>query len=265
MSATQFQFYQQRGWCTFPCDPVLSDWIAASLPAIRASIVSPEHQQWLRYGGTWYAGVNALDNDATGAVPGGPPLTGAAVDFIRKYLPFPPVDWDRAQVSVCYPGYPQPMAGESDAVFAFRRDRDAAHVDGLRRQEPGRRRFLEEYHGFILGIPVTDHPPDAAPFTVWEGSHRLIGDWFRRELQGHPPETWPQIDLTESYHAARQEVFQTCRRVVVTAKPGEAYIAHRHVLHGMAPWPAPVGSAGERAILYFRPPVPVDARWLGML
>ena len=82
---TQAQ-YEKAGWCAFPHDPVLADWLTATLPAARAAIAAPENQQWLRYQGTWFAGVNALPNDATGAVRGGPPLAGRAVDFIGNVL-----------------------------------------------------------------------------------------------------------------------------------------------------------------------------------
>ena len=50
-----------------------------------------------------------------------------------------------------------------------------------------------------------------------------------------------------------------CRRVPVTARPGEAYLVHRLCLHGVAPW---AEDAGEevRAIAYFRPdPRPGEA------
>ena len=148
--------YHELGWCAFPHDAVLAQWLDATLPAARAAIAAAENRQWLRYQETWFAGVNVLPNDTTGAVPGGPPLAGAAVDFIRDRLGVRDYAWDRAQVSVCYPGYPQPMPGESDAVFRFRRDRDAAHVDGLLKEGPERRRFLREHHAFILGIPMAE-------------------------------------------------------------------------------------------------------------
>jgi hypothetical protein len=61
------------------------------------------------------------------------------------------ITWDRAQVSVCYPGYPKPMDGETDGQHRFRRDRDAAHVDGLLGLGQPKRRFLKEPHQFILG------------------------------------------------------------------------------------------------------------------
>jgi hypothetical protein len=149
-------------------------------------------------------------------------------------------------------GYPQPWEGETEAAFRYRRDRDAAHVDGLRRVMPGRRRLLGETHGFILGIPLTETRPDAAPFVVYEGSHELMRRALAARLKGIPAERWAEEDVTEVYTEARREAFETCPRVPVAARPGQAYVAHRLVLHGVAPW----GDSPEtvpRVIAYFRP------------
>jgi hypothetical protein len=51
-----------------------------------------------------------------------------------------PLPLHRAQVSVTYPGYPAPDPEESDAAHRFRRDRDAAHLDGLLPVGPEKRR-----------------------------------------------------------------------------------------------------------------------------
>lgn len=258
------QFFE-RGWCAFPRDPALAAWVAAARPVAEATLSNPElRARWLRCGGTWFAGVHALSNDGSGAVPeaGVPPLAGMAVDFIAEVLGLGDIAFDRAQVSVCFPGYPQPWEGESEAAFRYRRDRDAAHVDGLSRVEPGRRRRLGETHAFILGIPLTETPPDAAPFTVYEGSHELTRRAFRARLSGIDPARWSEEDVTDAYHAARREAFGTCRRVPVHARPGEVYLAHRLVLHGMAPW-GEAGGTEPRTIVYFRPGLPGGpAEWL---
>jgi hypothetical protein len=260
---TQWRDYGARGWCVFDPDPALAAWIDATLPAIRAVVADPDNDVWRRYQETWFAGVNALPNDASGAVRNGPPLTGDAVDFARSRCGFGALPWDKAQVSICYPGYPKPMNGESDALYRFRRDRDAAHVDGLLREGPDRRRFLREHHGFILGIPVSRYDPDAAPLSVWEGSHLTFRDGFRAVFADVPCEKWDQIDLTAWYMETRKQVFDTHSRVTVHAAPGQAYLVHRHALHGMAPWArgATAGPAG-RAIVYFRPPTQDLTRWL---
>ena len=248
------QFFE-RGWCAFEHDPVLAAWAEAARPVAEATLRDPElRSRWLRCGGTWFAGVNALPNDASGAVPDAhvPPLAGVAVDFIGSVLDLGRIAWDRAQVSICFPGYPQPWEGESDAAFRFRHDRDAAHVDGLRRSEPGRRRKLGETHAFILGIPLTETHADAAPFTVYEGSHEVMRRALRARLEGIPPADWVDEDLTEAYVAARREALRICPRVTVHGRPGQAYLAHRLVLHGVAPWGASP-ETGPRMIAYFRP------------
>ena len=266
-SHDRFTEFAERGWCRFAHDERLMDWIGCALPHAQATVTDPGLAEWHRYGGTWFAGVNALPNDAAGAVPGSAPVAGSAVDFIREKLGLTglgaDMPWDRAQVSVCYPGYPMPMDGESEAVFDFRRNRDAAHVDGLLREGTDRRRRLKEYHAFILGIPLVEYSEDAAPFTLWEGSHLIFGKWFRETFTAVPLARWEQIDITEGYQQTRRRVFETCRRVTVHAKPGEAYLAHRHILHGMAPWgeTAHAGPDG-RMIAYFRPALHRPADWL---
>jgi hypothetical protein len=250
------QFFE-RGWVAFPPDAALTAWVAAAAP-LAAEIASDPAARaaWLRCGGTWFAGVNILPNGPDGAVParGVPPLDGAAMRFVADVLGFPRVRLDRAQISVCYPGYPQPWEGESETAFRFRARRDAAHVDGLLREEGpegGRRRRLGETHGFILGIPLSASHPDAAPFVVWERSHELMRRAFRARLAGIEPERWGREDVTETYQEARRAAFETCARVAVTVPPGGAYLVHRLALHGVAPWTAPDGP--PRAIDYFRP------------
>jgi hypothetical protein len=263
VDATQF-FH--AGWIRFSLDRPIAEWAARARPVAAACVADPAHRaRWLRGRGTSFVGVNVFPNDRTGAVPaaGVPPLAGAPIEFIAEQLELPAIEWDRAQIAVCYPGYPLPSPGESDAVFSFRRDRDAAHVDGLWRFN-GRRRRLGEAHGFILGLPLTRIGAGAAPLVVWEGSHEVMRRALRARLAGVPTEHWTAEDLTEAYVAARQMCFETCRRVAVPARPGEAYLIHRLALHGVAPWTAE--AAGERAIAYFRPdPFPGAARdwWLG--
>ncbi|HEX5420468.1 MAG TPA: hypothetical protein VFY39_10755 [Gammaproteobacteria bacterium] len=262
MDASQFF---RAGWVGFPHDPVVAEWTRRGRPAVQACLADPAHRaRWLRCGGTWFVGANVFPNDTVGAVPeaGVPPLAGSPIRFIAEVLGLAEIAWDRAQISVCFPGYPQPSGGESEAAFRFRRDRDAAHVDGLRRVD-ARRRRLGEAHGFILGLPLTEAPDDAAPFVVWEGSHEIMRGALRRRLAQIPAERWAAEDLTDAYVAARRECFETCRRVRLLARPGEAYLVHRLALHGVAPWASK--AAGKRAIAYFRPdPFPGAARnwWL---
>ncbi|MEM7745235.1 MAG: hypothetical protein AAF409_16140 [Pseudomonadota bacterium] len=247
--------FHRTGWIRFPYDPLLAAWVEAVCPVAEELWTDPALlKTWLRCGGTWFAGVNVLENGPDGAVAGRgiPPLSGTVVATALDTLDRQDISWDPAQVSVCFPGYPQPWDGESEAAFRFRRDRDAAHVDGLLRQMPGRRRALGEVHGFILGIPLTDTPPEAAPMVVYEGSHDLMRAAFQERFRGIAPSDWAKEDVTDAYVAARRSAFETCPRTPVHARPGEAYLVHRLALHGVAPW----GTAGgntPRAIAYFRP------------
>lgn len=256
--------YKTRGWCRFAADAVLGRWVEATLPAARAEVAAPQNAKWLRCGDTWFAGVNVLGNDATGAAPGGLPLAGVAIDFIRGGLGLSGFDWDLGQVSVCYPTYPQPMPSETEAAYRYRRDKDAAHVDGLVPVGPERRRHLKEPHAFILGIPMVETGAGASPLTVYEGSHELAREAFAARFAGIPPERWSDEDVTEAYHAVRRRIFETCPRVEVYARPGEAYLIHRLALHGVARWQegATAGPDG-RMIVYFRPLLANMAAWIG--
>jgi hypothetical protein len=261
---TDTAHFFERGWTAFPADPALTRWLAASAPAARATIRDPAHAEWLRCDGTWFVGVNVLENDETGAVAGGPPVAGAAVDFIARRLGLSAFAWDRAQISVCFPGYPRQGDEEDDKAFAYRRNRDAAHVDGLLKEGPARRRFVREFHAFVLGIPITDHDADASPLVIWEGSHDIVRRAFAERFAGLDPAAWVDEDVTEAYHAARRTAFETCRRVAIHAKPGESYLLHRLSLHGMAPWRdgAQADPHDGRAIAYFRPGILSPEEWL---
>ncbi len=246
--------FLERGWVKFPKDSVLEAWLAEAGPAAHRAVAESANAAWLRCEGTWFAGVNVLPNDADGVVGNSGPLRGAAVRFLREAPELDPITWDRGQVSVIYPGYPRPREGESDAAFRYRRDRDAAHVDGLLPVGPERQRMLREPHGFVLGLPLTETSAEASPMVVWEGSVEILRRNLGEVLAAHPVEQWTNVDLTEAYHSARREVFASCRRVAVHAVPGEAYLVHRLALHGVAPWGTGAEAPEEgRMIAYFRP------------
>jgi hypothetical protein len=255
--------FRSKGWCRFPFDPELYDWLQRSQEVVYHSMDRPENAHWYRYGNTWFVGVNALPNDSTGAVADGPALSGHVVNFIRQHIQIDYREWDKAQISVCFPGYPKPVEGESEASFRFRRDRDAAHIDGLLKDGAKQQRFLLEQHAFILGIPASHYDLEAAPFTIWEGSHHLIQQWLKQTYHSIPEKDWGHIDVATSYQQVRRKVFETCVRMKLYAQPGEAVLVHRHAVHGMAPWAKdakadPVG----RVILYFRPEAHNLQSWL---
>ena len=69
--------FQQLGWCRFPRDPGLENWVASVLEPACETVRDPQLlAEWLRCGGTWFAGVNALGNDGKGRVGNGPELRG---------------------------------------------------------------------------------------------------------------------------------------------------------------------------------------------
>ncbi|MFN4192436.1 MAG: hypothetical protein ACK4GM_07235 [Tabrizicola sp.] len=243
------------GWQRIGPDPAIAAWARAARAAaldILAGTVEP----W-RCGGTWFVGVDALPNGPDGAIGGTP--------FPWEALPLAPEPLHRGQLSVIRPGYPQPSAEESPAAFAFRRDRDAAHLDGLLPIGPTRARMVKEPHAWILGLPLTDTA--ASPLTVWEGSAGILRKALLGALAPHPPETWGEIDITDAYQTARRQVFASCRRIELPARPGEATLLHRLSLHGVAPWRpedgAEDGARPEgRMIAYFRPQLASVHDWL---
>ena len=247
--------FNRLGWARFPFDPALKDWVDHVRP-IAGELASDGdlRDAWLRCGGTWFAGVNVLPNTTRGELGKSGELTGVAVSFLETLYPDHALVWDQAQISVCYPGYPMPTEGESETNFAFRLNRDAAHMDGLHAVGAQRRRHWRELHGFVLGIPLSEADPKAAPLVVWEGSHEILRAVLREELDGVPREAWSSVDLTDAYSAARREIFDSCRRVELAARPGEATLLHRFALHGVAPWEEGTGAAPDgRMIAYFRP------------
>jgi hypothetical protein len=256
------QDFLDKGWCRFAYDEALAQWVGQARPAACAAISKPENSKWLRCGGTWFVGVNALPNGTDGALAGGSPLAGAAVEFIRNDLGLS-VSWDRGQVSVVYPGYPRRMDSESAAAFRFRCEKDAAHLDGALRLGASRRRSLQMFHTFILGIPLVDVGADHSPLVVWERSHEIVRRAFQKHFADLPVERWPEQDITELYQSVRRAIFETCRRVAVTGRPGEAYLVHRLALHGIAPWAEETpGPQEARAVIYFRPEMSSRRCWL---
>ncbi|MEO0667122.1 MAG: hypothetical protein AAFZ99_04345 [Pseudomonadota bacterium] len=221
---------------------------AARRAAVRISAQPGVRVQNLRHGQTWFVGVDALPNAADGAV-GGVPLDGAWRSDV------PDVPLHRAQLSIIYPGYPGRDVDESEPNHRYRRVRCAAHVDGLLPVGPGRRRYAQEWHAYILGMPL--NASRQAPTVVWPGSHRVMQAALRDAIGDRDPR---DVDVTEAYHAARNDVFQRCDPVPLHAEVGGAFLLHRFALHGTAPWEGPV--AAGRMVAFFRPEFPTAAEWL---
>jgi hypothetical protein len=239
------------GWQRIGPHPAICAWADAARAAALSTLATTT-ESW-RCGGTWFVGVDALPNAPDGQINGTP--------FPWDALPLPPEPLHPAQLSVIRPGYPKPSHDESPAAFAYRRDKDAAHLDGLLSIGPDKRRMVKEPHGWILGLPLND--TTAAPLTVWEGSHDILRAALLNALLPHSPDTWGDIDITDAYQAARKRVFATCRRIELPARPGEATLLHRLILHGVAAWkPTDTAPAEGRMIAYLRPHLASVKDWL---
>lgn len=246
--------FWDRGWARFGATEASLDWAAAAREAGVAVAGDPDWQAaWLRCQGTWFAGVDALPNDAAGAVAGSGPLSGPGVAFLAgAYGGMPPLH--KGQLSVIYPGYPRPLEGESPAAGRYRIKRDAAHVDGLLPVGPERRRQVQEPHAWVLGVALNAASAAASPLVVWEGSHEIMRAAFADVFAGVAPEDMGGVDVTAAYQAARARCFDVCPRVPVPLAVGETVAVHRFALHGMAPWGDGATAPGEgRMIAYFRP------------
>lgn len=239
--------FNKRGWVNLPYNPELEQWAKHTRPLAVKAAKHPENRaNWLRSQGTWFVGVDVL-NDYI-------PLTGPTLKAAQYAMGQDHFDWGKGQISTCYKGYPKQDKNETSGMFNYRCNRDFAHLDGLKAVGPNRTRKMDEFHGFILGIPLNETPAKAAPFVIWEGSHLIFRDMLATAYAGISPENWQHTDITEIYQKTRTEIFKTCKRVELHARPGEAYIAHRFALHGMAAWDKGLDGPDEgRMIAYFRP------------
>jgi len=242
------------GFTVFDHDARVLAWARAAHPiAVQISQEPATRAANLRHGNTWFVGVDALPNDPDGSI-GTVPLAGQWADHITA-----PSTWHRAQLSIVYPGYPKQDCDETDANHRYRITRKAAHVDGLLPIGPDRRRYLREPHAFILGLPL--NTSDAAPLVVWPGSHKIMGAAFAQAIGKADP---TQVDITDAYHAARREVFDTIDPVAVSVHPGQAIVLRRHLLHGVDVWhPGATAPSEGRMIAYFRPEFTLKA-WLAV-
>lgn len=243
---------QDRGWQRVT-GPGIAAWARAAAPFAEAAVRASD-EAW-RCGGTWFVGLDALDNDANGRA-GGAGFPWAEVGLA-------PVALHRAQVSVVRPGYPQPSPEETEAAFRFRLNRDAAHLDGLIAEGPEKRRRVVEPHRWIVGLPLNAADAGASPLVVWEGSHEIMREGLLAALRDVPPADWGAVDITAPYQAARKRVFAECRRMALPGVPGEAVVLHRLLVHGVAPWQAGAKAEGVgRMVAYFRPLTGSVAEWL---
>ncbi|MEM9523301.1 MAG: hypothetical protein AAF982_04800 [Pseudomonadota bacterium] len=253
--------FDDAGFVVLEEDPGFASWLSTARLAADRILADPaQRRRNMACDGTWFVGVDALPNDASGMLHGVALKSRALVAMNRRWGRLP---LHRAQLSVTFPGYPRPRDGESEGAFRYRVKRDAAHVDGLLPVGPRRRRMLKEPHAFILGFPLNPCTAETAPLVVWPGSHVLLGRAFRKTLAAHPDAHRQAVDLTEIYQRARRRVFSELTRLPVVACPGQSILLHRHLLHGVGPWFAGASDpGGGRRIAYFRPCLPSIAPWI---
>lgn len=244
--------FQEKGWAQLSSDAALAAWAETARQAGIAAAESPELAHWWQCEGTWFVGVDALPNDPDGVLNGlglGQRLRSRVEALVGPMGALHP-----AQVSIIRPGYPKPREGESATGFGYRQKRDAAHVDGLRLDRKSGVRCCAEYHAYVLGIPLNNADEKASPMVLWEGSHIIMQRALKAALAPYPQEVWSTVDISAPYKEARKKVFETCLRRQMTARPGEAYVLHRHLLHGVAPWDEGASASAEgRMVAYFRP------------
>lgn len=247
---------QEAGWTVFPATPATRGWAEkAREVGLQITRDPAKRQQNLRHGDTWFVGVDALPNDEQGSLDG-VPFKGPWADLVDTTLPL-----HRAQLSVIYPGYPRRDAGQSVANHRYRVKRRAAHVDGLLPIGNPPRRHAHEYHAYILGIHL--NACQGAPTVVWPGSHKIIGRALRAAIGDRNP---AEVDITDAYHSARREVFDTCDRIDMFGEPGEAFLLHRFTLHGTNVWHDGWGQQDRdqgRMTAFFRPECRTPSDWLG--
>ncbi|WP_438987571.1 hypothetical protein [Marivivens donghaensis] len=244
----------EGGFIQFDATPEATAWAKAANVAADAVLSDPAMQaKWLRHGKTWFVGVDALPNDDAGAI-GGVALRGPWDDMV------PEMPLHQGQLSVIYSGYPQKDADETDKAHRYRKAKDAAHLDGLIGEGPQKRRFLREPHAYIVAVALNDCT--AAPLVVWPGSEEIMREAFTVAFAGMPPSMWSDIDVTEIYTDARNEVFECCERVELPMKAGQSVLLDRMVIHGTAPEGKDKVPAAGRRLAFFRPQFDNMRDWL---
>jgi len=265
-SSSSPEHFAAKGWARSGQDAKLLAWVESVRDLSQTIYKSPANAHWWRHDKTWFVGVNVLPNDVFGKVPQGLALGHNIQRWLRQCLQLQNTHrfaFEQGQLSVIGPSYPQQDKNETRLVHNFRRLRDAAHVDGLLPVGIHRRRMPQEFHQFILGIPLQLTPRHAGTTVVWEGSHTIIQEALTKALKGIAPHQWPHTDVTEIYQQARQQVLACCKRVEIHTPPGEAYLIHRLAVHGVAPWHAQPEDKGKlRPVVFFRPEYTHTQEWL---
>ena len=246
--------YSTRGWVALPFSDDLFSWVNGVKASVNQKLqLMCEEEKDVRCGGTWFPGVNFLDNDPHGNIDGSI-FPSDLTDLKKKLEPAFSGFYDRAQISICYPGYPKKMDDETVSAFNYRKNRFAAHLDGLLPIGQHRRRFLMEHHAFIYGIPINLTGEGSSPCVVWEGSHKVVQNEFKSFLTFRKIHSLQDQDVTEFYSSIRKKIFASCRMKKIWLPVGQSYLIHRLTLHGILPWVRDAKNTNvNRTVAYFRP------------
>ncbi len=267
--------FKSKGWCFLSKDIHTCRWIDAVKERICKKFEHAEYEnEDFKSGFTWFAGVNFLANGPSGGVDGVPFSLKLWSELSTKFgsgIKY----WDAGQVSICWRGYPKKDPLETEKSFKYRLNRFASHVDGLIPLGTKKRRFVNEFHAFILGIPIVNNRLDSAPLVVWEGSHVIFRNMFGKVFLNIPETEFCDMDLTEIYQQYRRKVFLTCRPKQVVPANNQLYILDRHLLHGVTPWKLDndlakwhyegqfgVNPLQGRIVVYFRPSYKDPIDWI---
>ncbi len=200
--------FAAEGFHGLPCRGGGAERIGRDTPWMRQGLRSPNPVN--RHGAALrrhlVRGCRRTPQRRDGAVPGGPPFLARPMEFIKNDLRFAP-PLHRAQVSVCYPGYPRTSPDETPAAFGFRLNRDASPCRRASGGRPGSPPLPERAAAYIWGFRSRKPVRMPRRWSLWQGSHRHMGKVFTEALANKAQAEWPGIDLTEAYQAARREVF----------------------------------------------------------
>ena len=180
------QHINSQGYYVWPWRQDIFQWSQSLLTPARQAMATPEHQHWWHHQNTWFVGVNALPNNPHGQVAKGKAMMSWLQGLLETYCLHAPLNLDKGQISTCHMGYPQQDQDEPNQNYYFRKHFYAAHMDGLIPEGKQRRRYLKEYHSFILGVPLTEHDAQAAPLMVWPNSHQRLQTWLLNEFANIP-------------------------------------------------------------------------------
>ena len=267
----------KNGWSFLNTDHIHYEWIAEAKEQLETKF----HQKLydyndLRCGSTWFVGANFLDNSSNGNI-GTKSMSKFFFSNISKKFGPNIKYWDKAQVSICWPGYPKKDAKETKKSYDFRIKRFASHIDGVIPFGSKKRRFAKELHAFILGFPLHNNCLDCAPLVLWEGSHKIFRNFFKEIYEGISFNKISNIDITELYNECRKKVFKNCEVKKITPQFKQPYLLDRHVLHGIDEWREKknvkcspknhrlLNSLSDgRIIVYFRPVFFNPHDWINM-